>query len=401
MFETTDEFTLDFDDRVNADGEHTASDVLIEGCTIKGAGYAGEKRFAYSICIEAPEGCVVRDNLIYRGYINTFKICKNEDPDPGRRPLIVEGNIFDLTADNGVDTRDGVSMIRLHGDNNIFRDNTIVVDLPEDTQVGDAPETILMLYFSRNAQIRGNRVFDHSDARPPWLFFLYEATDTAIASNFFWSKLPEGLKTRSQAGTAGHHLDEQHVRSLSRGLPRRPEGRPAQVPHRATLGERPDHPGRIAGGHRARWNRPRHHAAGSDHRAVTDGDSLEHDGAQPDEHVVLDADRCRGADVAAPGGGIEAVPVGVDDRHIGAAQHVVADDDLLGRADHRPGEARAAADLHAGATPDGADHARPIHAHGVRPGHGTKHAPLADADTAAADAVKACHAVEADSRVRP
>ena len=203
VFETTDEFTLDFDDRVNTDGEHTASDVLIEGCTIKGAGYAGEKRFAYSICIEAPEGCVVRDNLIYRGYINTFKICKNEDPDPGRRPLIVEGNIFDLTADNGVDTRDGVSMIRLHGDNNIFRDNTIVVDLPEDTQIGDAPETILMLYFSRNAQIRGNRVFDHSDARPPWLFFLYEATDTAIASNLFWSKLPEGLKTRSQAGTQG------------------------------------------------------------------------------------------------------------------------------------------------------------------------------------------------------
>ena len=42
VFETTDEFTLDFDDRVNADGKHTASDVLIEGCTIKGAGYAGE-----------------------------------------------------------------------------------------------------------------------------------------------------------------------------------------------------------------------------------------------------------------------------------------------------------------------------------------------------------------------
>ncbi len=202
-FETTDEFTLDFDDRVDANGRHTASDVLIEGCTVKGGGYAGEKRFAYSICIEAPEGCVVRDNLVYRGYINTFKICKNEDPDPARRPLIVEGNTFDLTVDNGVDTPEGVSMIRLHGDNNVFRDNTIITDLSDDIETGDAPGAIFKLYYSRNAQVTGNRVYDRSTVRPPLLAHLYAATDSKFTANHFWSELPEGLRTSSEAGTTG------------------------------------------------------------------------------------------------------------------------------------------------------------------------------------------------------
>jgi hypothetical protein len=202
VFETTDEFTLDFDDRVNADGKHTASGVLIEGCTIKGGGYAGEKEFAYSICFEAPEGCVVRDNLIYRGYINTFKICKNEDPDPDRRPLLVEGNTFDLTVDNGVDTPEGVSMIRLHGDNSVFRDNTIISDLPDDAEGWDAPGSILKLYYARNTQITGNKVYDHASTRNPLLLHLYAASGNTVSSNYFWSKLQGGLKISSEAGSA-------------------------------------------------------------------------------------------------------------------------------------------------------------------------------------------------------
>ena len=202
VFETTDEFTLDFDDRVDANGKHTASDVLIEGCTIKGGGYAGEKEFAYSIVFEAPEGCVVRDNLIYRGYINTFKICKNEDPDPDRRPLLVEGNTFDLTVDNGVDTPEGVSMIRLHGDNTVFRDNTIITDLPDDTEVWDATGSILKLYYARNTRITGNKVYDHASTRNPLLLHLYTASGNTVSSNYFWSKLPEGLQISSEAGSA-------------------------------------------------------------------------------------------------------------------------------------------------------------------------------------------------------
>jgi hypothetical protein len=208
VFEATDEFTLDFDDRVDANGRHTASDVLIEGCTIKGGGYAGEKRFAYTICFEAPEGCVVRDNLIYRGYINTFKICKNEDPDPDRRPLIVEGNTFDLTVDNGVDTPQGVSMIRLHGDNNIFRNNTIITDLPDDAETGDAPGAILKLYYARNAQISDNKVYDRASTRNPLLLHFYSASRNVVTGNYFWSGVPGGLEILSQAGSTANVLTD-------------------------------------------------------------------------------------------------------------------------------------------------------------------------------------------------
>ncbi len=204
VFEATDEFTLDFDDKVRADGRHSSSKVLIEGCTIKGGGVQGPRKFAYTICFEAPEGCVVRDNLIYRGYINTFKICKNEDPDPDRRPLIVEGNTFDLTVDNGVDTPEGVSMIRLHGDNNIFRDNTIITDLSDDTEAGDAPGSILKLYYCRRSKVTNNKVYDRATTRNPLLLHLYSAKRNAIRSNYFWSSLPTGLKISRQAGSVAN-----------------------------------------------------------------------------------------------------------------------------------------------------------------------------------------------------
>jgi hypothetical protein len=201
VFEATDEFTLDFDDKVMANGRHSSSNVLIDGCTIKGGGVQGERRFAYSICFEAPEGCVVRDSLIYRGYINTLKICKNEDPDPDRRPLIVQGNTFDLTVDNGVPTPEGVSMIRLHGDNNVFRDNTIITDLPDDTDSSDAPGSIIKLYYCRRSTIASNKVYDRAAVRSPLLLHLYGAKSNTVRANYFWSMLPGGLGISSQAGS--------------------------------------------------------------------------------------------------------------------------------------------------------------------------------------------------------
>ena len=199
VFEATDEFTLDFDDKIRTDGSHSSSDVLIQGCVIKGAGVEGRRKYAYSICIESPEGCVVRDNLIYRGYINTFKICKNEDPDPDRRPLIVERNMFDLTVDNGVDPPVGASMIRLHGDNTVFRDNTIVTDLRSATSVGDAPGAIFKLYYCRGSLITGNRVYDRTPEMKPLLFHLYASHANIISSNYFWSSGAGGLGISSQA----------------------------------------------------------------------------------------------------------------------------------------------------------------------------------------------------------
>jgi hypothetical protein len=204
VFEATDEFTLDFDDKVKADGTHSSRDVLVQGCVVKGAGVEGLRRFAYSICIESPEGVIVRDNLIYRGYINTFKMTKNEDPDPDRRPLIVEGNTFDLTVDNGVDTPEGVSMIRLHGDNTIFRDNTIITDLRDDVEAGDAPGAIFKLYQCRGSRITGNKVYDRATERNPLLFHLYTARDNTISSNYFWSSSAESLGISSQAGSGAN-----------------------------------------------------------------------------------------------------------------------------------------------------------------------------------------------------
>ena len=217
VFEATDEFTLDFDDRVNASGNHTASDVLIEGCTIKGGGVAGEKRFAYSICFEAPEGCVVRNNLIYRGYINTFKICKNEDPDPDRRPLVVEGNTFDLTVDNGVDTPQGVSMIRLHGDNTILRNNTIITDLPGRHRVrgraGRDPQAVQRPEHPNRRQ-QGLRPLDRSAPAPRTRLRRHRQHDQL---QLLLEHPPRGPADQQCGRLRQQHLVKQHLRAL-RGL---------------------------------------------------------------------------------------------------------------------------------------------------------------------------------------
>ena len=81
-------------------------------------------------------------------------------------------------------------MIRLHGDNTVFRDNTIITDLPDDAEGWDAPGSILKLYYARNTQITGNKVYDHASTRNPLLLHLYAASGNTVSSNYFWSKLP-------------------------------------------------------------------------------------------------------------------------------------------------------------------------------------------------------------------
>jgi hypothetical protein len=212
VFEATDEFTLDFDDKVKANGSHSSRNVLIQGCTIKGGGVQGPRDFAYTICVEAPEGVVLRDNTIYRGYINPLKICKNEDSDPDRLPLVVEGNTFDLTVDNGVPTPAGASMIRLHGDNNIFRGNVIKTDLPDDSDTGDAPGSILKLYFCRNSQVLQNEVYDASEIPHPLLVHLYSASHNRIRGNHFEASSGSELEVSSQNSFANTWADNRFVR---------------------------------------------------------------------------------------------------------------------------------------------------------------------------------------------
>ena len=66
VFEATDSFCIDLADSLDARGEHISGPALISGCTLKGGGYASD-RFAYTICLEAPKGVVIENNLIYRG----------------------------------------------------------------------------------------------------------------------------------------------------------------------------------------------------------------------------------------------------------------------------------------------------------------------------------------------
>ena len=86
-------------------------------------------------------------------------------------------------------------MIRLHGDNNIFRDNTIITDLSDDTEAGDAPGSILKLYYCRRSKITNNKVYDRATTRNPLLLHLYSAKRNAVRSNYFWSSLPRGSRS--------------------------------------------------------------------------------------------------------------------------------------------------------------------------------------------------------------
>ena len=71
-------------------------------------------------------------------------------------------------------------------------------------------------------------------------------------------------------------------------------------------------PGRISGDGDACADIPRDHAAGSDHRAVTNGHAGQDNGAAPDPDIAADPHRTPEFDAAAPGLGIAGMIGGVD-----------------------------------------------------------------------------------------
>ncbi len=117
VFEATDAQCLDFADRSTA----VANGVLVEGCTLKGAGVTGVM-WGYTICLECPTGVVIRNNTIYRSSEIPFKICNIH---PGSGPAaIVTGNNFDFASDNGIALRTW-NPILLKGIGNQFTGNTV------------------------------------------------------------------------------------------------------------------------------------------------------------------------------------------------------------------------------------------------------------------------------------
>lgn len=99
VFETTDEFNLDFDGLWARDNGH--NDVEIRGNLIKGAGIVrpdgSRPSWGYAICTEPTrEGTVIEGNTIYKGFLSAFKTTKNTTD------TVFRNNVIDLTIPNGV-----------------------------------------------------------------------------------------------------------------------------------------------------------------------------------------------------------------------------------------------------------------------------------------------------------
>jgi len=118
-FEATDIHCIDLADA--ADGR--AHDVLIEGCLLKGGGKA-MSRWGYTICVECPQGVVIRDNTIWRGSWETLNFAHPHRTGPG---TIVTGNRFDLVHDNGIATLQ-YNPVLLTGRHIRFTRNTLSFD---------------------------------------------------------------------------------------------------------------------------------------------------------------------------------------------------------------------------------------------------------------------------------
>lgn len=98
-FETTGEFSLDFDGLKLRDAGH--NDVEIRGNLIKGGGLiradGSHPSWAYTICVEPTrKGTVISGNTLYRAHYNVFKTTKNTTD------TVFRDNIIDLRVANGV-----------------------------------------------------------------------------------------------------------------------------------------------------------------------------------------------------------------------------------------------------------------------------------------------------------
>jgi hypothetical protein len=99
VFETTDEFNLDFDGLMARDNGKNV--VIIRGNLIKGGGKVhadgSEPWWGYTICTEPTRnGTIIEHNVLWRGCFNTFKTTK------GTTDTIFRDNVIDMRVDNGV-----------------------------------------------------------------------------------------------------------------------------------------------------------------------------------------------------------------------------------------------------------------------------------------------------------
>ena len=123
VFEATDGTCLDFADQGFA-GPMSASGVLVEGCTLKGAGVLASAPWSNIIAVECPSGVVITGNTIYRSYQAALAMSHLHASGPG---MVITNNNFDFVTDNGV-TPYGYTPISLMGYDNVFTGNTITLN---------------------------------------------------------------------------------------------------------------------------------------------------------------------------------------------------------------------------------------------------------------------------------
>jgi hypothetical protein len=123
VVEVMDSHGLDFSDEPHK----RSSGVLIEGCTIKGAGLT---RAHWGSCLdfEYPLGVVVRNNVIYRGWEYAIQMTDRGDSAFSDAKAVFTGNRIDLTYDNGVTAKSTTfaGQVELLGGGNVWTDNVVI-----------------------------------------------------------------------------------------------------------------------------------------------------------------------------------------------------------------------------------------------------------------------------------
>ena len=172
VFEATDRFCIDLADGPAANGKHLAGPALIQGNTIKGAGYgSGSHPCSYSICLEAPRNVTIRDNTIYAAYDST--VCASYGPDSH---TVIVHNTIDLTVANGVH-QTGDETVVLKGQNNVFERNVL--------KAGTGSGPLLYLKQTTGNHVADNRFYETRASGGPEMVLLRDASRNVLTHNLF------------------------------------------------------------------------------------------------------------------------------------------------------------------------------------------------------------------------